>query len=293
MRSPEFQALIAPARQYPQIWRVLLGILLIIFIYIATTALIFWAGFAYATPFKFLTWANAVSRAETPVPTLIVLFTFSGMALGAILAAPALHYRSPGSLFGPLGETLRGFVIAAASVLIIAAIAFVASLFFDPPVAHLPFSEWLKYLPLALPLLLIQTSAEELVFRGYLQQQLAARFKSRFIWMVIPSLLFASLHYSAELGTNLWLVLGVTFIFALISADLVEKTGSLGASIGLHFANNIFALLVISIDGPLSGLSLYKSSYGLADTTILPYVLIANILVLLVIWRILRFLLAR
>ncbi len=293
MHTPEFHALIAPARQYPQIWRILVGLLLIVFIYFATIGLIFWAGFAYATPFKFLSWANAVFRAETPVPTLIVLFTFSGMALGAILAAPALHFRSPGSLFGPLGETLRGFTTAFITVSIIGAAAVAASLYFDPPLANLPFNDWLKYLPMALPLLLLQTSAEELVFRGYLQQQLAARFKARFVWMVIPSLLFAALHYSPELQSNTWLVLGVTFTFALISADLVEKTGSIGPSIGFHFANNIMALLVISLKGPLSGLSLFKSPYGPADTDILPYILMVNFLVLLIIWRILRFLLAR
>jgi DNA-directed RNA polymerase subunit RPC12/RpoP len=38
---------------------------------------------------------------------------------------------------------------------------------------------------------LIQTGAEEVLFRGYLQQQLAARFASPIAWMVLPSAIFA------------------------------------------------------------------------------------------------------
>ncbi len=53
---------------------------------------------------------------------------------------------------------------------------------------------------------LIQTGAEELVFRGYLQQQLAARFASPLIWMVLPALIFGAVHYDpATAGPNVWL----------------------------------------------------------------------------------------
>ena len=93
MRSPEFNAYIAPARLYPQIWRLMLGIVLILFIYLGFVGLVFWAGFAYATPFGFLSWANGVMTVQGAVPTLIMLFTFIGMALGPIIAAPACHMR--------------------------------------------------------------------------------------------------------------------------------------------------------------------------------------------------------
>ena len=39
MRAPEFAAYIHPARQYPELWRILLGILLTLFIYLACFAL--------------------------------------------------------------------------------------------------------------------------------------------------------------------------------------------------------------------------------------------------------------
>ncbi len=293
MFSPEFNAYVAPARLYPQIWRLLLGIVLIVFIYAGFVGLVFWAGFAYATPFGFLSWANGVLTIQGAVPTLIMLFTFAGMALGPIIAAPACHMRGPGTLFGPFGDTLRGFFTATGIVLLIFGIVSILSFFLTPPLANLPFNDWLWLLPYAVPLILIQTSAEELVFRGYLQQQLAARFKSRFAWMILPSMLFAAMHWDPEMGSNAWLVIGVTFCMALIAADLTEKTGSLGAAMGLHFANNLFALLFISMQDTITGLALFVTPFTKADTAEMPLVLAIDLILLLVIWRLLRIALDR
>ena len=293
MRTPEFNAYVAPACLYPQIWRLILGILLILFIYMGFVGIVFWAGFAYATPFGFLSWANAVMTTQGAVPTLIMLFTFAGMALGPIIAAPACHMRGPGTLFGPAPDVLRGFFTATAVVLVIFGVYGVLMFFALPPLPNLDPKEWLQFLPMALPLVLIQTSAEELVFRGYLQQQLAARFKSRFIWMVLPSLLFASLHWDRSLEGNLWLVLVVTFVIALIAADLTEKTGSLGAAIGLHFANNIFALLVVSIQDTITGLALFITPFSKTDTASLQLALGIDLVLLFIVWRILRIVLDR
>ena len=293
MRTPEFNAYIGPARLYPQIWRLLLGILLILFVYSGFIALVFWAGFAYATPFGFLSWANGVMTTQGPVPTLIMLFTFTGMALGAIIAAPACHMRGPGTLFGPFAITLRGFLTAAGIVLLIYAVYSAATFTLGPPLVNMPLTEWLQYLPYALPLILIQTSAEELIFRGYLQQQLAARFNSRLVWMGLPSVLFAALHWDPTMGNNAWLIIIVVFIMALIAADLTEKTGSLGAAIGLHFANNIFALLFVSLQDTITGLALYVTPFSKSDTAQLPLLLGIDLILLLVIWRILRIALDR
>ena len=293
MRTPEFNAYIAPARLYPQIWRLLLGILLILFVYFGFIALVFWAGYLATYPAGFQHWANAVLTVQGVVPTLIMLFTFTGMALGPIIAAPACHMRGPGTLFGPLDVTLRGFLTATITVLLIMAVYSAVMLWFQPVQPNLPLEEWLRYLPYAVPLILIQTSAEELVFRGYLQQQLAARFKSPIVWMILPAALFAALHWDQAMGSNKWLVIGVTFTMALIAADLVQRTGSLGAAIGLHFANNIFALLFVSVQDTITGLALYVTPFNKADTAELPLALGMDLLLLLVIWRILRIALDR
>jgi membrane protease YdiL (CAAX protease family) len=116
----------------------------------------------------------------------------------------------------------------------------------------------MSFLPLALVGVLIQTGAEEVLFRGYMQQQLAARFSSPLMWMVLPSAIFAALHYQPEImGDNTWLMMAAVFVFALLAADLTAVTGTIGAAWAMHFVNNALAILVVATDGPLSGLALY------------------------------------
>jgi hypothetical protein len=95
------------------------------------------------------------------------------------------------------------------------------------PLPNTELSLWMSFLPLALVGVLIQTGAEEVLFRGYLQQQLAARFSSPILWMVLPSAIFAALHYQPEvMGDNTWLMMGAVFVFALLAADLTAVTGN-------------------------------------------------------------------
>ena len=122
MRRAEFEAMLAPAKQYPQLWRLLLGILLILFTYISWTILLVGGalglvmseqGFWGVMPFL-----QDLQIAADPASVLLLLATFGGMALGPVLAAAALHFRGPGSLLGPWDDWWRGFVTAASVVVL-------------------------------------------------------------------------------------------------------------------------------------------------------------------------------
>ncbi|WP_372605620.1 lysostaphin resistance A-like protein, partial [Actibacterium sp.] len=265
MRSPEFSAYIAPTRHTAQIWRLALGLVLIAFVYLSVLAMMVIAIFPITGPLDYFNWLQALSKAETPEHMIFLLLSFVGMALGPIIAAPACHGRSPGTLFGPWRDTLRGFFQVVMVMIPIQAVLLLLYARLSPGVPNLPLDQWLRYLPLALPLVLLQTGAEELLFRGYLQQQLAARFAARWVWMGLPALLFTAGHWSPEAGANAWVILIAIMVFALVAADLTEQTGSLGAAIGLHFANNAVALLVMSMQGSLTGLSLWITPFSLGD----------------------------
>ncbi len=118
---------------------------------------------------------------------------------------------------------------------------------------------WLVMLPLALVVLIIQVGTEEIYFRGYLQQQLACFSRSRLVWMLVPSVMFGVSHYGNGFGVAdgvLWVVWAT--MLGLACADLTARTGTLGAAIGLHLANNVFALLLVGVAGwPSSGLALF------------------------------------
>lgn len=289
MANPKFHRFVEPARARPQLWRLIVGLFLAILIYAGVVFGIF-AGLwlVLDTDANFL-WAEQILRADTPFSMMVVLATFLGMALGPMVAARILHKRGPGTLFGPAVRTLQDFMTA---TLVIGGLLCVSvvlwSLIYDA-VPGLDFRTWAVILPLAAFGVLIQTGAEELVFRGYIQQQLAARFASPLIWAIVPSLLFGIAHYSpAEAGSNAWLVVGAAALFGLIAADLTAKTGSIGAAWGFHFANNTFALLVIATEGTLTGLALFRTPYSVDDPDILPMLIPVDLAVMVLGWWLVR-----
>jgi len=265
-RTPAFEAFIAPARHYPEIWRILVGFTVAITVYLLPILLIF-TGIGLLYP-------GLVYEVRT-----------------ALEAPAGIHRRGLASLIGPFRPACRQFsrtILGVAGIFLASGV--VVSLFMpDDPIPRLPLTTWLGYLPLALPLLLVQTGAEELFFRGYLMQALAARFKSAIIWMGIPTILFGLAHYNGALDPKLTvLLICATGLFGLVAADLTRITGNLGAAIGFHFTNNFFALFLISIEGEMSGLSLYTAPFTMQDVeTLIPLIIIDMVTVVLA-WSVLR-----
>ena len=199
----------------------------------------------------------AVGKFTTPIAVYFLLLTFV-VWVGVFWSVVALfHKRGMASLLGgPRGRFLKCFVWA---VLISAIFLTTTQMLFptgDRIEENIAFGRWLALLPLGLFLMLIQVSAEELLFRGYLQQQLAAWVNHRFVYMVIPSILFGLAHFSTELGVTVgWMIVGATGLLGLFLADLTYRTGNLGAAIGVHFANNFGAMFYVSYQEQISGLA--------------------------------------
>lgn len=285
MSTPQFQRFIAPARAHPQIWRLLLGLVVLTLTYMCGIGLligaIWFAAGTEALPF----WLAQMTEGLSPTGTLLLLMSFSGMALGPVLAARLLHKRRAATLFGPGTRVVRDFTLAALVVGLVNAVSLMLwSSQFDA-IPNVPLGTWLMFLPMALVGLLIQTMAEELVFRGYLQQQLAARFSARFAWMVLPSLLFGLAHFDPHsAGGNAWFIVASAGLFGLVAADLTALTGSIGAAWGFHFANNVFAMLFVSVEGTLPGLALYVTPYAADDTESLGFLIMADMVILGLTW---------
>jgi uncharacterized protein len=293
--TPAFDRFVTPARRKPQLWRFGLGMVLVVTIYaLWTVGVLVVAYFALARGQDPMLWMDALVAAETPGGTLVLLLTFVGMALGPMAAARWLHGRSAGSLFGPAVRTLRDFVVAAAIVLVVLGLSLgLWSLEYDA-VPNLPLATWAMLLPLTLIGLLVQTGAEEILFRGYMQGQLAARFRSPIVWLVLPSLLFGLVHYDpASAGSSAWLVVGAAATFGLIAADLTARTGSIGAAWGFHFANNTLAVGVLATDGTITGLSRWLTPYTLKDLDLPVAVIVGDLAVIVLAWILVRRAVAR
>lgn len=291
-RTENFEAYIASARAYPQIWRLILGIISGFVVFLLGTMAIVWvlsrmldAGDPYS-----YNMVTALERGETPVHMAIVLATFIPMALGAVAMA-AWHWRGLASLLGTRHRFVEFFVKCAGIIFATTGLYFAVSLLVGGPdlIPNHSLSVWLGFLVWALPLLFIQITAEELVFRGYLQQQLAARFKGFFWWMILPSLVFALGHYKPDVDPMLAvMIVFATLLFGVIAADLTRLTGSLAAAMGLHFANNFFSLLVIGVPGQLSGIALFHTPFEMEDVDRIASFLALDIGILVLIWIIAR-----
>lgn len=288
MRNALFEAYVEPARLYPELWRMFVAIGVMLLIYTGTVALMLVAAFPVLGPLEYFGWLQGLTAPATTGHALFALGTFIGMGLAVLIATPALHYREPGSLFGPLRDTLRGFFATMAVLVPIYGLLFAVAALLMPLEPNLAPGTWLRVLPAALALILIQTASEELLFRGYLQQQLAARFAARAIWMGLPAVIFTLLHINPMAGPGLWIMLASVLAFALAAADLTERAGSLGPAMGWHFVNNSSAMLLTSVKGTITGLALYVTPFDLTDTTMAPVALVLNLLVILGVWRLLR-----
>lgn len=287
------QQFTAPARKYPAIWRILLGIAVMLAVYALSIAVLSGVATAVTPDIQDMGDLSQLLEGHGTRGALWTLGSFGGMALAACAAA-LVHWRRPRTLFGPGGRMLRHFVLGFLVTSLFGAASFCVLVFTQDLSPGLDRSTWQRLLPLALVLLLIQTGAEELVFRGYLQQQLGARFQNPLIWLVLPSLLFGALHFEPSAPpVAIALILCATGLFGLIAADLTARTGSIGAGWGIHMANNIAAILLVSMSDSLNGLALFRTDFSPETLPRFVPIILFDIAITCAIWVTLRRLLSK
>jgi membrane protease YdiL (CAAX protease family) len=93
---------------------------------------------------------------------------------------------------------------------------------------------------LVLFLVPLQSTAEEVVFRGLCMQVLGAWIRKPWFAILIPSIGFASLHIY-----DIWGLLAVGLLGA-VSAWLTWRTGGLEAAIAIHIVNNYVAFGIMA-----------------------------------------------
>lgn len=112
--------------------------------------------------------------------------------------------------------------------------------------------DWPTFIPLiliSLFLIPIQTTAEEVLFRGYLFQGFGFVFKKGWISILLTGILFGLLHGAnpevAKLGNLLLLFYIGTGIFMAVISHMDD---GIELSMGYHAINNIFASLIVTND---------------------------------------------
>ena len=268
------------------LWRLLVGCVLVAVIFIALSTLYGWLCNRFLPASAWGPDGDGITAATTPVGALVNLFIFALLIISLALVLPLLHRRS---LPGIIGPGASAWAQARRTMAFIFGVYVAVSLLPMPDafamVPNLHTGTWLMFLPLTVLGLIIQVSAEEILFRGYLQSQLAARFAHPAVWMILPSVLFGLLHYQpGVMGDAAWLIVIWAIFFGLAAADLTARSGTLGPAIALHLINNLSAIALIAPQGNFDGLALFTYPFGPGDTALLMQWLPVDLLVLLCSW---------
>lgn len=288
---------VGPARECRELWRLAFGVMMAVAIFMFLSELLWSAVLSAQLPGEQEAFVDDVFAGRTPGAVIFVLMQLALLIPATAFVAMALHRRLPRTLLGPPKTFISQFVMVflaqiALLVLLIALPPYTIG--GDSPAANLSLSRWLVLLPLALGAVLLQCAAEEIAFRGYIQQQLAARFRHPLVWMGLPSALFAFGHYLPEdAGSNALPIALLAGLFGLAMADLTARAGTLGPAIAVHTANNISALLLIAPADDMAGLALFTFPFGLADEDLVRAILPVDLAATFVAWLAARLVLRR
>jgi len=282
------------AQKRSEIWRVALGVVVMVVAYIAM-ALVYQEAIA-ALARERPNFPEQLMNGSTPLAMYVLLLSFGLISMAVFIGVRIIHQRPPLSVLGPMSLVVPQFfkVVAVLVLLGVAVMVLPPYGMGGPLISNMAMGKWLLLLPLSLIVVFIQISAEEVFFRGYLQQQLGARFRSPLVWMVLPSILFAIGHYQpVEAGGNAGVIVLWAFIFGLLMADLTARSGSIGAALAVHFVNNVTALLITALPDSLGGLALWHTPFGMADEAALRAWMPVDFALMIVSWLAARLALRR
>ncbi|SEW39543.1 hypothetical protein SAMN04488515_2609 [Cognatiyoonia koreensis] len=287
MRTENFERFIAPAHPSAAIWRLILGIIVIGIIYFIIVFATGLAAIAAEPTGDPDTAIRSLMSGNSRLTMTLILLSFSGAVLGVMIATVLVHQRSPIGLFGPIRPMIRHFVIAVGVFgALQACILGIWSYFYDG-IAVNSLTSVVAFLPVAAGLIALQTGAEELLFRGYLLQQLGARFKSWIIWFALPAMAFGLLHYNPQMmGDLTWFAIAAITVTGLLWTDLTRVTGNIGAAWGWHFANNFMLMNFLGNKGELNGFVWMTTPYSVKELP--PSLFLIDIGIAVLTWAILR-----
>ena len=198
-RTKIFEALLQPALEKPEAWRTGLGI--VVFFGFAIGFAVIMVGFGMpmlekaGVSTEFLL-PSAAQSTSSSMSVLLSLAVVASLLLPLWLMVNLVH-----------NNKLRGFIAASGKIdwrairLIVGIITGLSvaltlpSILAEETRQQLAIPIWFYWLIPASVIIFLQSTAEELIFRGYLLQRFALLSRSRWVWWVAPAFLFGAIHY--------------------------------------------------------------------------------------------------
>ena len=231
-------------------WRYVLAVLLILFMWqilgaLPAAALIIWEIIRHGFPAGQS--ATVLPGMDTTAGFFAIMLASVFLMIGIFLAIRFLHHRPMRTLFTPYKAVawrrlLQGFAVwffLAALLSVVEAVLFPGRY-----VWSLDLKQFIPFAFLALILIPVQTSAEELFFRGYILQSIGLRTRNIWLLSAISGVLFGLPHLlNPEAAVNYALLGLYYFAFGFALAYLTLRDGQLELALGAHAANNLFTVL--------------------------------------------------
>lgn len=181
---------------------------------------------------------------------LVVMAGYPFFLLGMVLTPAIFHRRSPLTLItaAPSIERTRvalGFGVWSGIQVLFTALGYVL----DP--AGLMFTlnaaTFAPFLVMAVCLVPLQSTAEELLFRGYLVQWASLLSRNKVFLTIVSGVIFTLPHLAnPEVGLDVPAMVAQYFALGAFFAWISLRDGTLELAIGVHAANNLFAVLLVN-----------------------------------------------
>jgi uncharacterized protein len=253
--APSYLALVHQGKN--EWWRYAIALVVIAFFWIiigAVPLLVLGAGiFLDNDPATDLDPVTGGIIGVNPILLFIALMlSFCCLLAGLYIAVRFVHQRrfvtliTPAAVrWGRIGQAFGLWFLLAAVISVVEALLFRDryQLTFDPV-------QFFIFLPFAVVLIPIQTSAEELLFRGYVLQSAGLRVRSLIALCLISGVAFMVPHLgNPEVTVNIFLLPLFYFTFGVFLAYLSLKDNGLELALGIHAANNLFTGLFANYQG--------------------------------------------
>jgi len=226
---------------------------------------------------------------EPLLPYLVLNFASICLLAGLYISVRFLHQRRMITLVTPNQQVrwkriFQGFGLYFLLTFVISFVGIVLS----PSEYQLTFKpiQFLVFLPIALVITPIQTSAEELFFRGYLLQGMGLKTRSLLIPILGSSLLFMLPHLlNPEVKSNFFLMTLLYLLLGIFLAVITVKDDSLELAMGVHAANNLFAALILNYsNSALPSPSIVRASRFDPLSSLISFIVVA-VIFCFVIWK--------
>ncbi|MEA5599094.1 type II CAAX endopeptidase family protein [Rivularia sp. UHCC 0363] len=259
-------------------WRYVLGLMIILFAWLVV-------GSGASVIVAIALGGQADPSVLAPVEYyLFVMASFLPFLAGVLIAVSLVHRRHPRTLVTAQRRidwhrVGNGFVAWFVPYCLIGGLG--QYLFYPDTFSfNSDLATFALFVPLALVFTAIQTTTEELFFRGYIVQGASLIWSNRVFLAIVPAVIFTLPHLlNPEVSVGGWLTVFANYFLVpgLVWTVVSLIDGTTELAIGVHFANNIGGALLFNITGSalpspaLFTISEYHATYGaLAVLVIVP-----------------------